>query len=138
MSYIPESLRREVQTRAAGRCEYCLLDERIALKRHEVDHIRAEKHGGLTVAENLCLSCYECNHRKGSDISSVDPISDEVVALFHPRRDRWSEHFRLHGDGHIEGLTARGRVTVLLLKINDPERALLRAQLIQLGELVLE
>jgi hypothetical protein len=87
MTYIPEYLRREVYERASGQCEYCLIDERFTVKRHEVDHIRAEKHFGLTVSANLCLSCFDCNRHKGSDLSSVDPISDEVVTLFHPRRD---------------------------------------------------
>jgi hypothetical protein len=74
MTYFPESLRQQVRERAQGNCECCLLHERYALKTHEVDHIRAEKHGGMTELENLCLSCFECNRQKGSDLSSVDPI----------------------------------------------------------------
>ncbi|MCK6581228.1 MAG: HNH endonuclease [Anaerolineae bacterium] len=135
MSYIPDTLRRDVAVRASGQCEYCLLHERYTLKKHEVDHIRAEKHGGTTTSENLCLSCFECNRSKGSDLSSIDPVTDEVVPLFHPRRDLWKEHFTLLNNGMIEALTARGRVTVLLLNFNDPERVLLRQNLIALGEL---
>lgn len=126
MSYIPESLRREVAVRAQHRCEYCLLHERFTLKRHEVDHIRAEKHGGATVSENLCLSCFECNRNKGSDLSSVDPMTDEIVPLFHPRRDAWQEHFRFTETGEIEGITPKGRVTAALLGFNHPERVELR------------
>ncbi len=132
MTYIPESLRHQVRERARGNCEYCLLNERYALKIHEVDHIRAEKHGGTTVLDNLCLSCFDCNRQKGSDLSSVDPITDEVVPLFHPRRDNWNEHFRLADGGQIEGITAKGRVTVKLLDFNNPERVAIRAQLIAL------
>lgn len=132
MTYIPESLRQQVRERAQGNCEYCLLHERYALKTHEVDHIRAEKHGGMTLSENLCLSCFECNRQKGSDLSSVDPITDEVVPLFHPRRDIWSDHFQFTPDGKIEGKTAQGRVTVRLLDFNNPERVTIRAALMVL------
>jgi 5-methylcytosine-specific restriction endonuclease McrA len=132
MTYIPESLRLQVRERAQRRCEYCQLHERYALKTHEVDHIRAEKHGGMTVLENLCLSCFECNRQKGSDLSSVDPITDEVVPLFHPRRDTWQDHFQIRANGEIEGKTATGRVTVRLLDFNNPERVALRAALMDL------
>jgi len=132
MTYIPESLRREVRERAKGNCEYCLLNERYAIKQHEVDHIRAEKHGGLTVLENLCLSCFDCNHFKGSDLSSIDPLTDEVVTLYHPRRDVWTKHFRLNGV-QIEGLTPAGRVTVKLLQMNTLDRISRRWRLIEIG-----
>lgn len=79
MTYIPKDLRRQVQARAKGNCEYCLLNEQYSLKRHEVDHVRAEKHGGATILNNLCLSCFDCNRQKGSDLSSVDPLTDEVI-----------------------------------------------------------
>ncbi len=131
MTYIPLPLRREVRQRARGNCEYCLLNERYAFKQHEVDHIRAEKHGGLTIPDNLCLCCFDCNHFKGSDLSSVDPLTDQVVVLYHPRRDAWGEHFHLN-DAQIEGLTPTGRVTVRLLQFNSPERLQRRAMLIEL------
>lgn len=137
MTYIPETLRRQVRARGADQCEYCLLPERYALKRHEVDHIRAEKHGGTTSSDNLCLSCYECNRNKGSDLSSVDPVSDDVVPLYHPRRDTWADHFSLEAAGLVRGKTARGRVTVLLLRMNDPDRILLRRLLIQARQLAI-
>jgi len=129
MSYIPENLRREVTVRAEGYCEYCRLHERFTVKKHEVDHIRAEKHGGMTTSENLCLSCFECNRHKGSDLSSVDPITDEVVPLFHPRRDVWQEHFMVLDDGTVQGTTARGRVTVALLGFNNRQRVALRRKI---------
>jgi len=132
MSYIPESLRRQVHERARGNCEYCLLNERYTVKQHEADHIRAEKHGGLTVSDNLCLSCFDCNHLKGSDLSSIDPLTDQIVALYHPRHDTWAEHFQFTA-ARIEGLTPTGRVTVKLLQMNSPDRLLRRALLIDLG-----
>jgi hypothetical protein len=50
--YVPVALRRLVRTRAADRCEYCLVPERVTLAAHWVDHIVAEKHGGLTEESN--------------------------------------------------------------------------------------
>lgn len=120
MTYIPADLRRLVQDRAAGCCEYGLLDEHFTYFTHEIDHIYAEKHGGKTTEDNLCLSCSDCNRYKGSDLCSLDPATGEVMALFHPRRDHWMEHFRVDGAG-IEGITPQGRATVRLLKMNDPD-----------------
>ena len=50
-----------------------------------------------------------------------------VVTLFNPRSDRWPEHFEFNGP-EVEGLTAVGRATVLLLNMNAPRRARLRAE----------
>jgi hypothetical protein len=133
VTYIPDNLRRQVRERANGNCEYCLLNEQYALKTHEIDHIRAERHGGPTTLENLCLSCFDCNRYKGSDLSSIDPVTDEIVPLFDPRRDKWNDHFQVDKDGLINGITAKGRVTVRLLEFNDPERVAIRRALIVLG-----
>jgi 5-methylcytosine-specific restriction endonuclease McrA len=48
MPEISAALRAEVRSRAAGRCEYCLVPEKLTLVPHEVDHIIATKHGGGT------------------------------------------------------------------------------------------
>src|SRR5258708_25643650 len=133
MTYVSIALRQKVRALAEDECEYWGLQERYAVKAHEVDHVRAEKHGGMTVLENLCLSCFDCNRHKGSDLSSVDPVTDEVVPLFHPRRDLWDDHFRLADSGYIEGITAKGRVTAKLLDFNNPERVGIRVTLMGLG-----
>jgi hypothetical protein len=132
MTYIRQSLRQLVYDRANGRCEYCRLHAEDAFYPHEVDHIYAEKHGGETIENNLCLSCFECNRHKGSDLSSLDPESGEVVRLFHPRYDIWTEHFTLDGPS-IKPLTPQGRVTVKLFQMNMPERILEREILIKAG-----
>lgn len=80
-TYIAAELRREVETRAKGRCEYCLLHMDDAYHAHHVDHIIAEKHGGLTNSDNLALSCAECNLRKGSDLASLTSTG-RLAALF--------------------------------------------------------
>lgn len=71
-SYISAALRQQVYDRANGCCEYCLIPELAVLFTHQVDHVIAEKHGGLTEAFNLALACVLCNKFKGSDIASID------------------------------------------------------------------
>lgn len=118
-TYIPAPLRGTVFDRAQGCCEYCLIPERLSLASHQVNHVIAEKHGGKTIDGNLALSCMLCNQAKGSDIASIDPETDDTIRLYHPRRDRWAEHFHLvPTTGMIQPLTAIGRVTAHLLQIN--------------------
>jgi hypothetical protein len=126
------SLRREVRERAGKRCEYCLLPESQAYFPHEPDHLIALKHGGETTSENLALACFDCNRFKGSDIASIDALTGELVALFNPRTQRWSEHFHLHG-GQIVPLTSVGRVTERLLKLNLPARIEVRLRVASVG-----
>lgn len=133
MTYVPEALRRLVKSRADARCEYCLIQQEHCYISHEVDHIYAEKHGGATNSDNVCLSCSDCNRHKGSDLCSLDPLTGKLTALFHPRNDAWAVNFRINLDGRIEGLTPSGRVTVNLLQFNDIERFDERARLIALG-----
>ena len=118
---ISAALRREARERARERCEYCLLAESQAFFPHEPDHLIALKHGGKTVSANLALACFDCNRFKGSDIASLDPISGELVALFNPRTQGWSEHLRLNGP-EIIPITAVGRATEAMLRLNLPQR----------------
>src|SRR5512135_3004835 len=74
-SSVPERVRRLVQERAQGRCEYCLIHESDMYYPHEADHVIAEKHGGATSLENLAWACFYCNRFKGTDLASVDPTS---------------------------------------------------------------
>lgn len=115
------SLRNEVARRAGYRCEYCLIREEDGGFRLQVDHIISRKHGGSSTADNLAFACILCNRHKGTDIASIHPETGEVVPLFHPRNDSWSDHFRIAGQ-HIEPLSSIGSVTMRLLRLNSPER----------------
>lgn len=125
-------IRRKVVERAGNCCEYCLIHQDDAVATHQVDHVIAEKHGGRTVLENLALSCMVCNLRKASDISSLDPISGDVVTLFNPRTQAWEVHFHIDGI-RIEGLTATGRTTAEFLRLNSWERLAERSELMAAG-----
>jgi len=132
LTYVSTDLRRQVKERADGRCEYCLLSEADAFFTREVDHVIAEKHGGATTFENLALACFDCNRFKRSDIASINPDTGEIVALFNPRTQIWSDHFAVAA-GVINLLTNFGETTVHLLKMNLPERVETRKALAELG-----
>ncbi|XWK86893.1 MAG: HNH endonuclease signature motif containing protein [Phormidium sp.] len=128
-TYIPSALRQLVYDRAKGCCEYCLIPETASFAKHEIDHIIAEKHGGLTEAENLAFSCTVCNKHKGSDLTSIDPETNQITPLYNPRRDRWLDNFQLSNAQFIP-LTSIGRVTIRLLQLNHPDRVKERELLI--------
>lgn len=130
MTYINVELRRLVQSRAEGCCEYCRISEKDRLISFEIDHVISTKHGGDTAADNLCLSCSSCNEFKGSNIASADPLTGKATFLFNPRQQEWEEHFQLE-NVVIHPLTPEGRVTVFLLRFNSPSRLMERAALIE-------
>ncbi len=125
---IPAELRRLVASRAEGLCEYCLIHEADTHFGCEIDHVISEKHGGVTAAPNLAYACLFCNRAKGSDIGSLDD-GGELVPLFHPRNERWSDHLRLTAIMRIEPRSAVGAATVRLLAMNADERVLERQAL---------
>ena len=132
-SYIPAALRQFVIERAAGRCEYCRFPQDVSFLSFEIDHVISEKHGGATAAENLALACVFCNSFKGTDLGSLDPATGQLTAFFNPRTHAWDDHFRIEEDGNLQPHTPEGRVTVAILRMNDPERVLERQLLVQIG-----
>lgn len=123
-------LRQLIWARANNICEYCHLPEQYDPLPFSVDHIRAQYHGGHTVAQNLALACFNCNTFKGANIAGIDPLTDEMVPLFNPRTDEWAEHFELNGP-IIVGSTPIGRATIEVLRINLPDRVEHRRSLIR-------
>jgi hypothetical protein len=128
---VSEALRLEAARPAGGCCECCLIREEDVGFPLQVDHIVSRKHGGLSTADNLAYACALCNRHKGSDVASLD-IGGRVVRLFHPRRDRWADHFRIEGQ-LIHPLSEVGVVTARLLRLNASERTEERRLLQALG-----
>lgn len=81
----------------------------------------SRKHGGSSGLEDLAFACVLCNRHKGADVASINPATGEAVRLFDPRRDRWTDHFRLEA-GFIEALTSVGEATARVLHLNASER----------------
>ena len=114
-----------VRQRAKGLCEYCRFPERLAEVPFQIEHVIARQHGGATEPENLALSCAFCNRYKGPNLSGIDPLTNEVVRLFDPRKQSWDEHFQWKG-AVLAGKTAIGRGTIRTLAINRPDAVLVR------------
>ena len=129
------SLRDTVERRANGCCEYCRSPAKYATQRFALEHIIPRSQGGATSLDNLALACQGCNNHKYNKIKSGDPVTTQLVDLFHPRTQRWQDHFTW--DEHFErilGLTATGRATVEALQLNRPELINLRQLLYVAGE----
>jgi hypothetical protein len=122
-----------VRRRAGDRCEYCGLRQEHSDLTHHIEHIVAKQHGGPDDVGNLALACHRCNLHKGPNLAGIDPDTGETAALFHPRRDRWSDHFLIEA-ARIIGITAVGRATVHVLNINDARRIELRAEILKCRE----
>ena len=126
------SLERLVRRRAGGSCEYGGLPEPFSSTPFQMDHIIAEQHDGPTIASNLALACYACNHHKGPNLGGIDPQTRAKTWLFHPRRHKWSTHFRWD-EVVLRGRTPFGRTTIAVLAINAPHRIAQRAALLAEG-----
>jgi hypothetical protein len=70
-----------------------------------------------------------------SDLASIDPNTQKLEPLFHPRQDTWQEHFHFE-KATIYPLTAKGRVTVKLLQLNQAKRIRERQLLIDVGSYI--
>jgi HNH endonuclease len=131
-THVPAELRRLVGLRAERLCEYCRIHEDDTFYGCEVDHIVSEKHGGRTHADNLAYSCLCCNRFKGTDLGSLTKTTGILVRFFNPRLDAWSDHFTLDGVV-IRPTTPIGEVTERVLKFNEIERLMERAELEAVG-----
>jgi hypothetical protein len=84
------------------------------------DHVIPRAKGGLTTLDNLCYACPRCNLRKADLTTGMDPLTGDLISLFHPRQQTWSDHFAWSSDYlYILGLTSSGRATVDVLQLND-------------------
>jgi len=128
-------VRQRVRERAEDRCEYCRLRQaHDPFHLFHVEHVVARQHRGSDDLENLAWACHQCNLHKGTNLASTDPDTNDVTRLFHPRKDKWEDHFALDGF-RIVGRTPIGRTTAWLLQMNAEEREELRSVLWALGEL---
>jgi hypothetical protein len=125
--------RRLVRQRADERCEYCLLPQSATpLAALHIEHIIPRKHRGGDGPDNLALACIDCNLKKSSNLAGLDPETNLLTELFHPRNHRWEDHFVLQ-DGLIQGKTAIGRVTAAVLDMNHEDQVNLRKLLAQVS-----
>jgi hypothetical protein len=117
---VPARVRQRIEDLDGHRCAYCRSPLVVGIPM-VVEHIIPLVAGGASTVDNLCLSCYRCNEFKGPRQEGRDAETAQTVALFHPRRQQWTEHFAWDdGGATVRGLTPCGRATVTLLRLNSP------------------
>ena len=132
---LPKTVRDFVFRRAQARCEYCRSPAAFTHQSFSIEHIRPRSRQGKESVVNLALSCQGCNNHKYDRTKYYDSVSRKVVRLFHPRRDRWIDHFAWTDEGtQILGLTAIGRATVEAMQLNRAALVNLRRVLVEAGE----
>jgi hypothetical protein len=114
-----------VRERAADRCEYCLMHSKLQGGEFHIEHVLPSAKGGSDELENLALACPSCNLSKSDRVVLTDPDTGSSVPIFHPRRDRWTDHFTFSGHT-IVGLTPTGRTTIAGLDLNHSRRLYIR------------
>ena len=133
-SHVSEALRQQVIQRASGFCEYCGAPMRIGSDLFCMEHTVPEANGGTTSLENLALACSACNLYKGVTQFALDPITNQAVSLFDPRRQSWSTHFIWSTDTlRVVGITPTGRATVERLRMNREQMIEFRRLLREFG-----
>ncbi|MCB9317122.1 MAG: HNH endonuclease [Lewinellaceae bacterium] len=130
---IPDSLRREIASRAAFCCEYCRLPEQAAFFSFHVDHIISLRHGGKTEPGNLAFACPICNRNKGTDLGTLSGNPPKLTRFFNPRIDHWSDHFYIEQTGEIISKTEVGEATLTFLDFNYPDAVIERKKLLLSG-----
>jgi hypothetical protein len=127
--------KRRVEQRAGGCCEYCRSQAAYSTQSFAVEHIDSTEDEGGETLENLALACQGCNNHKYAKTQAPDPDTGEVVGLFHPRQQRWSEHFAWSEDDTLViGVTPTGRATVVTLQLNRSGVVNLRRLLFAAGK----
>ena len=134
-AHLKARLRAEIGERARGCREYCRAQEKFSPDSFSVEHIAPLSGGGSCESDNLAYSCQGCNNRKYVSVEAVDTLTGELVALYHPRRQQWNDHFAWNEDFTVViGLTPTGRATVDKLQLNRRGLVNLRRVLFELHE----
>lgn len=115
---VDEITKAYMLAQAGYRCEYCkrLLTD-ISF---ECEHIWPESRGGLTVIENLAISCKRCNENKRNHVEWIDPVTGGTHPLFNPRVMRWEDHFR-RARAEVIGTSSIGRASANILFHSTPQ-----------------
>ena len=130
-----EKQKNKVKNRADFICEYCQSLSAFSSQPFAIEHIIPFVSGGKTVLENLAFACNGCNGHKFTHTTGRDPITRKETALFHPRKQKWNEHFTWNEDFTlIIGKTPTGRTTVELLQLNREGCINLRKALFAFGK----
>jgi hypothetical protein len=121
MAKVTAGERKFVIERAQGCCEYCWSQLSFSPSPFAVEHIIPSIKNGTNDLDNLAFSCSGCNGHKYDRIDAYDSLSGELVPLYHPRQQLWSNHFVWSADFvEIIGTSPVGRATIDCLCLNRP------------------
>lgn len=135
MGRLKKSISDKVYERAKGCCEYCQILMTYVPDPYVLEHIIPLSKGGSDELGNLALSCHGCNNTKYNKTEGIDAITGKSTPLYHPRNDKWEEHFKWNEDfTKMIGISPTGRITVEILKMNREELLNLRNLLALVGE----
>ncbi len=127
---VGEESRKRVAARARGICEYCRSPQRYSVAPFAVEHIYPQAKGGSHRLDNLAFACLGCNGHKHAKTEAYDPVTGTSSPLFHPRRQKWKDHFAWSKDYTLViGQTPTGRATVDALRLNREAHVNLRGLL---------
>ncbi len=133
--YISVAIQRTILELSQGYCEYCILPANFSTDYFHYEHIIPLILNGRTELKNLARSCGICNNNKRDKIEHIDPLTQQIARLFHPRQDIWTDHFQWSDDDlYIAGITPIGRATIDLLKTNRSNAINLR-KLLKMADL---
>jgi len=131
---ISEKIKKLVHERAKSCCEYCQSSDTWATHRFYIEHIIPISKDGTNDISNLALGCPGCNNHKYNKRFGIDSYTKEKVSLFHPRNQQWTDHFIWDNSlTKIVGLTAIGRATIIVLKLNRPRLIARREAFLMMG-----
>lgn len=119
---IDADLRNRVVAHFQSRCAYCRSPLMLFPGSETIDHILPKAESGTDDESNLCVACWWCNLRKADRLTAVDPLTGRRTRLYHPRRQRWTDHFGWNADfTRLLGRTICGRATIAALDLNARE-----------------
>ncbi len=131
---ISQIKKEKIAKRASYCCEYCRSNSDYSPDPFSVEHIIPLSKEGSDALNNLAFSCQGCNNRKYNHTEAIDPVTNEIVRLFHPRNDKWQDHFQWSLDKtNLIGITPSGRATVAKLDLNRKGVVNLRHVLVEIG-----
>ena len=99
------------------------------------DFIELEVCMDLIIGLSACPQVFNgCNGHKFTKTHGFDPVSEQVVPLYHPRSMNWRHHFTWSDDfTELIGISPTGRITIEILHLNRTGNINIRQLLLLVG-----
>ncbi len=120
-------------------CAYCYFHEFNAHgeKNFQIDHYRPKDKFPELICDfhNLYWACAVCNGIKSKSNQWPKPeLLAKGICFVDLCRDTWEEHYHLHADGVLEGLTLSAKYTIEAIDLNSEYFVKKRASLLKEGK----